>query len=81
MAGTQRVVFTFDERSLAALRAMVEQAGYPSMAEAVRESIAVNSALQGQAAQGFRARRGRARLADPVFRLGQSVLRKVLWSA
>ena len=53
MAKTQRVVFTFDERSLASLREMVEQGQFNSMAEAVRESLAVNRALRNQATQGF----------------------------
>lgn len=53
MPKTQRVVFTFDERSLASLKDMVEQGRFPSMAEAVRESVAVNRALQTQAKQGF----------------------------
>ena len=53
MPKTQRVVFTFDERSLASLKEMVEQGQFSSMAEAVRESVAVNRALQSQAKQGF----------------------------
>ncbi len=53
MANTQRVVFTFDERSLASLKEMVEQGQFGSMAEAVRESLSVNRALQSQARQGF----------------------------
>lgn len=53
MSKTQRVVFTFDERSLASLRELVDQGHFPSMAEAVRESLAVNRALQNQAKQGF----------------------------
>jgi len=53
MANTQRVVFTFDERSLANLKDMVEQGQFGSMAEAVRESLAVNRALQQQSRQRF----------------------------
>ena len=53
MPKSRRVVFTFDERSLATLKEMVEQGQFGSMAEAVRESLAVNRALQGQAKQGF----------------------------
>lgn len=53
MANTQRVVFTFDERSLASLKEMVEQGRFNSMAEAVRDSLAVNRALRSQAKQGF----------------------------
>ena len=50
----QRVVFTFDDRSLASLKEMVEEGKFSSMAEAVRESLAVNRAIQSQAKQGFR---------------------------
>jgi Arc/MetJ-type ribon-helix-helix transcriptional regulator len=53
MPKTQRVVFTFDERSLASLKDMVDQGQFTSMADAVRESLAVNRALQNQAKQGF----------------------------
>lgn len=53
MAKTQRVIFTFDERSLASLKDLVEQGHFGSMAEAVRESLAINRALQNQAKQGF----------------------------
>ena len=53
MARTQRVVFTFDERSLASLKEMVDQGPFPSMAEAVRDSLAVNRAIQNQAKQGY----------------------------
>jgi Arc/MetJ-type ribon-helix-helix transcriptional regulator len=53
MAKTQRVVFTFDGRSLESLKQMVEQGQFTSMAEAVRESLAINRALQSQAKQGF----------------------------
>ena len=53
MANTHRVVFTFDERSLATLKDMVQQGQFTSMAEAVREAVAVNRALQSQARQGF----------------------------
>jgi Arc/MetJ-type ribon-helix-helix transcriptional regulator len=54
MAKTSRVVFTFDERSLANLKEMVEQGHFGSMADAVRDSLAVNRALQQQVQQGFR---------------------------
>jgi Arc/MetJ-type ribon-helix-helix transcriptional regulator len=53
MAKTQRVVFTFDDRSLASLKDLVDQGHFASMAEAVRESLAINRALQTQAKQGF----------------------------
>lgn len=53
MPKTQRVVFTFDERSLESLKEMVNQGQFASMAEAVRDSLAINRALQKQAKQGF----------------------------
>lgn len=53
MPKTQRVVFTFDERSLESLKKMTEQGRYPSMANAVKESLQISRALQTQAEQGF----------------------------
>jgi len=53
MAAGKRVVFTFNERSLATLREMVAEGHFPSMAEAVRESLGVYRGLQSQARQGF----------------------------
>ncbi len=53
MAKTRRVVFTFDEHNLAILKEIVEQGQFKSMADAVRESLAVNRALMNQARQGF----------------------------
>jgi hypothetical protein len=47
---SKRVVFTFDEKSLTALK---EIAKGGSMAGAVRDSIRIMRALQSQAAQGF----------------------------
>jgi len=38
---------------LASLKELVEQGKFGSMAEAVRESLSVNRALQNQAKQGF----------------------------
>jgi Arc/MetJ-type ribon-helix-helix transcriptional regulator len=53
MPKTQRVVFSFDDRSLESLKRITEQGRYPSMANAVRESLQINRALQNQAEQGF----------------------------
>jgi Arc/MetJ-type ribon-helix-helix transcriptional regulator len=53
MPKTRRVVFTFDERSLESLERITEQGRYPSMANAVRESLQISRALQSQAEQGF----------------------------
>jgi hypothetical protein len=51
---TQRVVFTFDERSLDSLQKLKEQGRFASMGETVRESLQISRALQNQASQGFR---------------------------
>jgi Arc/MetJ-type ribon-helix-helix transcriptional regulator len=53
MAKTKRVVFSFDERSLASLEDLTQQGRFPSMAETVRESLQISRALQSQADQGF----------------------------
>lgn len=53
MAKTQRVVFSFDERSLESLQRIKEQGRFSSMGEAVRESLQVSRALQSQVNQGF----------------------------
>ena len=53
MAKTKRVVFSFDERSLASLEDLTQQGRFPSMAETVRESLQISRALQTQAEQGF----------------------------
>jgi len=53
MAKAQRVVFSFDERSLESLQRIKEQGQFSSMAEAVRESLQISRALQAQAGQGF----------------------------
>lgn len=54
MPKTQRVVFTFDERSLESLQKLKEQGRFSSMGETVRESLQISRALQSQASQGFR---------------------------
>jgi len=53
MAKTQRVVFSFDERSLESLQKIRDQGRFSSMGEAVRESLQISRALQSQATQGF----------------------------
>ena len=53
MAKAQRVVFSFDERSLESLQQMRERGRFSSMAEAVRESLQTSRALQAQAEQGY----------------------------
>jgi Arc/MetJ-type ribon-helix-helix transcriptional regulator len=50
---SKRVVFTFDERSLAALEDMTEEGLFSSMADTVRESLQISRALQTQAKKGF----------------------------
>ena len=54
MAKTQRVMFSFDERSLESLQRIRDQGRFSSMGEAVRESLQISRALQSQASQGFR---------------------------
>jgi Arc/MetJ-type ribon-helix-helix transcriptional regulator len=53
MAKAQRVIFSFDERSLESLQQMRERGRFSSMAEAVRESLQTSRALQAQAEQGY----------------------------
>jgi hypothetical protein len=53
MPKTRRVVFSFDDRSLESLERITEQGRFPSMANAVRESLQISRALQVQAEQGF----------------------------
>lgn len=54
MTKTQRVVFSFDDRSLESLKKMTDQGSYKSMANAVRDSLQISRALQSQAQQGFK---------------------------
>jgi len=54
MSKTQRVVFSFDDRSLDSLKKITEEGKYPSMANAVRDSLQISRALQSQAGQGFK---------------------------
>jgi hypothetical protein len=53
MAKAQRVVFSFDERSLESLQKIKDQGQFSSMADAVRESLQISRALQAQAGQGY----------------------------
>lgn len=50
---TQRVVFTFDERSYDSLKNLQEKGDFSSMGNAVRESIQLSEILQDQLSQGF----------------------------
>jgi Arc/MetJ-type ribon-helix-helix transcriptional regulator len=53
VAKTQRVVFSFDERSYDSLQQIKDRGRFSSMGEAVRESLQISRALQSQASQGF----------------------------
>ena len=53
MPKTQRVVFSFDERSLESLQKLKDQGRFSSMGEVVRESLQISRALQSQVNQGF----------------------------
>ncbi len=50
---TQRVVFTFDDRSYESLKNIQERGDFSSMGTAVRESIQLSEILQDQVSQGF----------------------------
>jgi hypothetical protein len=50
---SKRVAFTFDERSLSTLESMTDEGHFSSMADTVRESLAISHALQSQALNGF----------------------------
>lgn len=50
---SRRVVFTFDDRSLANLERMKAVGRYASLAEVVRDSLQITRALQSQREQGF----------------------------
>jgi hypothetical protein len=49
----QRIVFTFDDRSLEGLKRMQAEGQYSSMAKVVRDSLRISRALQQQATEGF----------------------------
>jgi hypothetical protein len=50
---SQRVVFTFDNSSLATLKQVKEKGEFGSLGTAVRESLTLSDTLQEQVAQGF----------------------------
>ena len=50
---SQRVVFSFDERSLESLKKLTEQGRFSSMADTVRDSLQISRALQSQAQHGY----------------------------
>lgn len=54
MAKAQRIVFSFDDRSLDSLKKIQDDGNYPTMANAVRDSLQISRALQQQAEQGYR---------------------------
>lgn len=53
MAANQRVVFTFDDQSLANLKWMTTVYGCSSMADTVREALRITRALMDQAKSGY----------------------------
>ena len=50
---SKRIVFTFDDRSVATLEQMTKNAQYSSMAETVRDSLQIANTLQDLAKKGF----------------------------
>lgn len=54
MSKAQRIVFSFDDRSLDSLKKIQDDGNYPTMANVVRDSLQISRALQQQAEQGFR---------------------------
>ena len=48
-----RVVFTFEERGLAALEEMTADGNYSCLAETVRDSLTITRALQNLAKRGY----------------------------
>ena len=48
-----RVVFTFDEHSLAGIEAIKEDGNYSCLAETVRDSLRITRTLQTQAKHGY----------------------------
>ena len=50
---SQRVVFSFDERSYASIKQLQERGAFSSMGTAVRESIQLSEILQEQISEGF----------------------------
>lgn len=53
MAGSKRVVFSFDERSYDSLEQMKSEGRFSTLAETVRQSLRASRALQAQGRQGF----------------------------
>lgn len=53
MAGSKRVLFSFDPRNYQSLQNLAADGGFSSTAEAVRGAVLVARALQSQAQQGF----------------------------
>ena len=53
MAEKRRIVFTFDEKNFERMEHIKSRGRFSSLADAVRDSLTVNNALQQQAEQGF----------------------------
>ena len=53
MAEKRRIVFSFDEKNFERMEHIKARGRFSSFADAVRESLTVNNALQQQADQGF----------------------------
>jgi hypothetical protein len=53
MPQSQRVVFSFDEKSLESLKQVQGRGDFSSMGTAVRDSIQLSEILQDQAVEGF----------------------------
>ena len=49
----KRIVFSFDDRSLASLEQVKEKGSFQSLGTAVRESIQINQVLHDEASEGF----------------------------
>ena len=53
MAGSKRVVFSFDDRSYDSLEQMKKEGRFGTLAETVRQALRVSRAFQTQGKQGF----------------------------
>jgi hypothetical protein len=50
---SQRIVFTFDDRSLESLKQLQQRGDFASMGTAVRDSVQISELLQDLATDGF----------------------------
>lgn len=53
MAKNRRIIFTFDEKNFERMEHIKERGRFSTYADAVRESMTINRALQEQADQGY----------------------------